>query len=481
MQVLFLAPIAGVAACGSTPLQPTRPPLTGPLHVSTENPRYFADPAGRIVYLTGAHTWSTLQDYGFADPPRPFAYEAFLDSLVAWNHNFFRLWRWEQAAWQTETTRDYWFAPLPYARTGPGLALDGKPKFDLTRFDQGYFDRLHERAARAGARGVYVAVMLFNGWSTEGKQRQLGQPWRGHPFNAANNINSVDGDPDGDGEGTETHTLRLPQVVALQERYVRKVVATLNDLDNVLFEVSNESPSTSADWQYHIIRVVRHAEAGRAKQHPVGMTGFNPISDNAPLINSPADWISPDADVEHPPPANGDKVVLWDTDHLCGICGDRHTVWKAFVSGHNVVFMDPYDSTARQMDVHLGDDYDPQQPLWVLLRRNLGATLTYASRLPLARMTPHPAWSSTGYCLADTAREALLAYAPDGGSLDLDLSAFPGSYVVEWYAPHSGRVAPGGTLTGGVGRRLRPPYWRDAWLWRDAVVVLRRLGKASAR
>ena len=36
-------------------------PATGPLHVSSENPRYFADPSGGIVYLTGSHTWSTCK------------------------------------------------------------------------------------------------------------------------------------------------------------------------------------------------------------------------------------------------------------------------------------------------------------------------------------------------------------------------------------------------------------------------------------
>jgi hypothetical protein len=36
----------------------------GPLRVSTDNPRYFATPAGDIVYLTGSHTWNNLQDWG---------------------------------------------------------------------------------------------------------------------------------------------------------------------------------------------------------------------------------------------------------------------------------------------------------------------------------------------------------------------------------------------------------------------------------
>jgi hypothetical protein len=39
------------------------PPITAPLKPS-KNPNYFADPQGKIVYLTGSHTWNTLQDWG---------------------------------------------------------------------------------------------------------------------------------------------------------------------------------------------------------------------------------------------------------------------------------------------------------------------------------------------------------------------------------------------------------------------------------
>jgi len=39
----------------------------------------------------------------------------------------------------------------------------------------------------------------------------------------------------------ETHSLLDPTVIALQEAYVRQVVDAVNDLDNVLYEISNES------------------------------------------------------------------------------------------------------------------------------------------------------------------------------------------------------------------------------------------------
>ena len=243
---------------------------SGPLRVSTVNSRYFADSSGKIVYLTGSHTWSDFMDSGVADPPPALDYVEFLDFLAAHNHNFFRLWRAENAR-GGETGWNYWFSPLPYARTGPGTALDGKPQFDLNQFNQAYFDRMRERIMAAGERGIYVSIMLFDGWSIESKFGGH-DPWRGHPYNRSNNSNGVDGDSNNNSQGEETHTLQNGAITALQEAYVRKVVDTVNDLDNVLYEISNESPGNSQDWQYHMINLIKGYEATKPKQHPVGMT-----------------------------------------------------------------------------------------------------------------------------------------------------------------------------------------------------------------
>ena len=52
--------------------------------------------------------------------------------------------------------------PWKWCRTGPGFATDGGLKFDLTRLDQRYFDRMRSRIIAAGQIGIYVSVMLFN-------------------------------------------------------------------------------------------------------------------------------------------------------------------------------------------------------------------------------------------------------------------------------------------------------------------------------
>ncbi len=112
---------------------------TGPLRVLPENRRYFTDGSGRAVLLVGSHTWNNVQDWGDRDPPPAFDYGAYLDVLTSMGHNFARLWAWENARWSTGPG-DWHYEPVPYLATGPGVGEYGGPRFDLNRFDQGYFE-----------------------------------------------------------------------------------------------------------------------------------------------------------------------------------------------------------------------------------------------------------------------------------------------------------------------------------------------------
>ncbi len=474
-------------------VEPTTPvlPASGPLRVQPSNPRYVADGNGRAVYLTGSHTWSNFQDNGVVDPPPAFDYAAYLDFLQRHHHNFFRLWTWEEAKWANQIAADYWITPSPYARPGPGVALDGRPRFDLTSFNQAYFDRLRDRVLLAGRRRIYVSVMLFNGWSNEAKKGEfaLNNPWRGHPFNRDNNINGIDGDPDRDESGAEVHTLALPAVTALQEAYVRKVVDTVNDLDNVLYEICNECQATPAAtaWQNHMVDFIKAYEATRPKQHPVGMTAEWPGGKDADLLGSRADWISPNDDryLSDPLPGDGAKVVVTDTDHLCGICAsrmDRAWVWKSLTRGLNPILMDGYDGEAVGLGAATPTmPYDPTDRVWADIRTNLGYARVWATRIDLGAMAPRGELASSGYCLANPGVEYLVyvptrVYPNDSwlkrqakrwlfhAAVTVDLSPVSGTVSVEWFDPATGATVEGKTAQGGAARRFVAPFGEDAVL-----------------
>jgi len=452
----------------------------GPLRVCAANPRYFSDESGRPVYLTGTHTWGNFKNMGKQDPPPEFDYEAYLDLLADWNHNFIRLWTWELARFVYEKGTLTYVEPFPWARTGPGNALDGKPKFDLNTFHQPYFERLRDRVLAAGERGMYVAVMLFEGHGLHGSLPPW--CWDGHPFNAANNVNGIDGDPDGDGRGLETHMLAIPRVTALQEAYVRKVIETLNDLDNLLYEICNESGSYSIEWQHHMIDFIHHLEAEQPNQHPVGMTfpwRKNGMGTHEDLLKSRAEWISPfhtEGYRDAPPAADGSKVILTDTDHLWGIPKDDQIqdavawVWKSLCRGLNPIFMDPYH--APEPDRNSADtawtEHTEQKTRidmrYEQIRRDMGKARRYADRMNLAKAVPHNQLASTEYCLANPGTE-YLAYLPDGGTVTLDLSAANGELAVEWFDPSNDAVTPQGTVPGGACRELTAPFEGHAVLF----------------
>ena len=195
------------------------------------------------------------------------------------------------------------------------------------------------------------------------------------------------------------------------------MIDTVNGFDNVLYEISNENHPPSTQWQYHMIRFIKDYERTKPQQHPVGMTFQYKGGSNQTLFDSPADWVSPNPDGgyrDDPPPADGRKVVLSDTDHLWGIGGNLAWVWKSFTRGYNPIFMDPYDG-----DI-LGNRFDPK---WDPIRRSMGYTLRYARRMDLAQMRPAGEAASTKYCLANPGRQYLVYKPGAGDSVTVKLEA----------------------------------------------------------
>jgi hypothetical protein len=419
--------------------------------------------------LTGSHYYQNLQNYGIARPLPPFDYTTYLDFMQLHNHNFMRMWVWE-TTWQAPWLQgDFYYDPLPFARSSLCCAADGGNKFDLNTFNQAYFDRLRGRIIAAGQRGIYVSIMLFDGWSTWSRNAGMGNPYIGHPFRAGNNINGTDGDPLGIGEGYMMHTLdpRVdPSVRRYQNAYIQKVIDTVNDLDNVLYEIANESDAdrvlvnaavTSVNWQYDLIQFIKTYEAGKPKQHPVGMTagpGLG-VDNNAFLWSSPADWISPGGvdpnSVSYqsdPPVPDGSKVVLIDTDHVFGFGGDQVWIWKTFMRGLNPIYMDPY--------IEGGGDESS--------RVAMGETLSYARRINLAGTTPRGGLTSTQYALANPPSEYLV-FQPNSGPFTVDLRGAAQSYAIEWLDIKTNSYSAGGSVAGGAVSSFTPPFQGPAVLY----------------
>ena len=400
---------------------------------------------------------------GPGEPPEEFDFVHYIQWMKKYNHNFIRLWTWELLNWDTsgnreEKAKDHNVAPHPWARTGPGNALDGKPKFDLKKLNPEYFERIKNRVKFAADNEIYVSIMLFEGWGLQFSPNAF----QNHPFHPENNINGINGDSNGDGKGIEIHTLINEEITSIQKNYVKKLIDTVNEFDNVLFEISNENHPPSTDWQYNMIFFIKDYEKKCPKQHPVGMTFQYKGGSNQILFDSPADWISPNPEGgyrDNPPPGDGSKVIITDTDHLWGIGGNQAWVWKSFLRGLNPIFMDCYDGKvlSRNFDLAWAEP----------LRKSMGYTLMFAQRMDLIHMLPEPEVASSTYCLANKGTEYLV-YLPEGQEVVVDLEDAPGSFHAEWFNPSTGEFIQSEIVKGSKKISMTSPFGTT-----DAVLYLK--------
>ena len=460
--------VAGIATGAPVLGTPSMEPLLGAciggvLTVDGTNGRYFRNGSG-IVFLAGFHTWASIQDSWPSLPITPLDFDEYLSALVSYGCNFTK-------AWILESAKDWgdsvqYFAPLPWARTGPGTAHDGRPKFDLTQFDDDYFTRLRERCIRLGNAGIYVCVQLFQGWHISKKGFGTGDPWANHPMNAANNINGVDGDTNGDVVGLETRTTTLAATYNIQKAYVEKVIDTLNDLDNVFWEISNEEENSSLTWQRALVDYIQTYEAGKPKQHLVGMTVCWPSGDNQDLYDTTTiDWLSPGGDFV-PETASAVKISAFDTDHVGGLTSEYKWILRALAQGHGGTwYMDEWAGETYGNDTRSNATYQK-------IRSILGYALDYAARIDLANATPQPSLASTGYCLAKTSGAAqILAYQDGSGSFTVNLTGISGTFSLEWLRTANGTTQAGSNVSGGATRTLTPP-----WAGEDVLAFLELIG-----
>lgn len=168
----------------------------------------------------------------------------------------------------------------PWARSGePGYAGGGM-RFDLERWDSSYFRQLRDFVTEAGQQSVIVEVTLFCPFYEESQ-------WRLSPFHPSNNIQEA-------GTGvtrTNVYTLHAHGgLLAYQERFVRRVVAELRELDNVYYEVCNEPyfGGVTSEWQDHIASIITNAQIA----HPNPKLISRNIANDHALVEKPYPNIS---------------------------------------------------------------------------------------------------------------------------------------------------------------------------------------------
>ena len=168
--------------------------IAGPLVVS-RNPNYFKDANGRVLILNGSQTWNTLQDWGSNGSLQTLDFNTFVKFLSAHGHNFTLLWTTEMPKFcgfpaTASSPPDMTAGPLPWLRTGPGNATDGGLKFDLTKFNPSFFDRLRKRTEALNKAGIYAGDHSY--WEIWKDAPQVNRNYAWKNFMSGNHVLFMD-------------------------------------------------------------------------------------------------------------------------------------------------------------------------------------------------------------------------------------------------------------------------------------------------
>jgi hypothetical protein len=459
--------LADTTLDNSTSASGNLPASTGILRVHPNNPRYFTDDSGKAIYLGGHQVFVDLQDNTFDigltyNNQEKLDFSRHMEFMNARNLNYIR--NWTAFSTGAGSNGGTVASPIPFKRvSGHGNANDGGLKFDLNQLDEAFFDRIRSRIIEAGNNGIIVSIMLFDVYGFSNFDDTL---WQGNVFNRDNNINGIDTDPNNDNWGYEFFYNPSSQLLAIQQSYVRKILDTVNDLDNVIYEIANELGN--ADWQYDMIDFIKNYESTKPKQHliflsPGGVSTTNSYS-NIPqnmIIDSPADVFAVSQSwgdyINNPPINDHGKPGIIDMDHVFWrkevMSTNIQIPWKAFTRGYH---FNLYDEPFEKPELESAE--------WETLRKAAGSTVNYATKVSdLASMLPSITMSSTGFALANPGAEYLV-YAPAGGSFNVELIA--GAYSYEWFSPTSAKIMSTGSVTAAGGNQsFTAPFPGDAVLY----------------
>jgi hypothetical protein len=249
-----------------------------PLTLHPENPHYFIYKNKPLILVGSTEHYGALLNLDFD-------YRAYLDALQEAGLNLTRTFsgvycEHPQAFNITRNT----LAPdsgrliCPWARSDRTGYYNGGNKFDLTKWDAAYFERLKDFIERAAERNIIVELVLFCTYYGDAQ-------WNRSPLNTINNINSV-----GKVERTNVLSLKEEPLTNVQVEMVRKIVLELNGYDNLYYEICNEPyfGGVTLEWQKYISDVIKKTENTLAKQHLIAQN----IANNSKKIENPDENIS---------------------------------------------------------------------------------------------------------------------------------------------------------------------------------------------
>lgn len=381
------------------------------------------------------------------------------------------------------------FLEQPWARTGPGTACDGLPKYDLTKYNEWYFKRLREFAALCDRKGT---ILFHNHYMQhallETNAHYVGFPWR--PTNCIRNT----GMPRHIPAANTFYDVSRPMRRKLHRGYIRKCLDQLGGFRNLVFLCSEEYTGPLSFIDFWLDAIFEWEKEKRRDVH-VALGACKDVID-AVLVGprrraliSTIDlrywWYERDGRLFAP--KGGQQIAGRYTGQLRrtspehfyrqireyrrrypekgiihGIPGTRQHAWAALMGGASMLIGQlPYPGHKGPPRYISSANCIAIQPTYDFIHQYISTSLARMKPSHLVLDYPEHNW-----CLADSGR-VYLVYALKGGGFRVDLSAAPGYYRARWFDPRTGRLSDAreGYVTGGGIMSFRAPDAQDWALW----------------
>lgn len=322
--------------------------------------------------------------------------------------------------------QQYGTSTIPYKRPGPGVAADGRPKFDLTQFNQAHFDYWRNIVSHARSKGVVVQICILDAWHNKAlvvedngdSQHEWGMKY--DFYYGGNNVNGIDTPTLAQWTST-THP-----VFNYHKALVRKLIDTIGDLPNIVWEVCNEQFSGDPNFQPALADEISSYERSKGLIPHLVMPRDLPnhemlehcLVDVGQIHASMVSNFSRNQPLFHD---NDCRTEAFTPDYR------RQKAWACLTAGGHINFF--HFDMWQQAVLDSTDVADGM--------RFLGYTRKFVSDLGvnLVGMVPSDGLVSNGWCLARGGDEYVV-YLRSGGSTTV--SALPASFTARWFNPRTG-------------------------------------------
>jgi len=432
-----------------------------PIQLHPNNPHYFLWRSKPTILITSTEHYGAVLN-------RAFDYKKYLKTLQSHGFNLTRTFSGAYCEpFGAFGIQNNTLAPAkdqlicPWARSDVPGYTNGGNKFDLTKWDNAYFERLRDFVGEAQRRSVVVELVLFCPFYEESM-------WKLSPMNAINNVNDI-----GRVERTEVYTLKHPNLLAVQDAMVQEIVKQLKTFDNVYYEICNEPyfGGVTLEWQNHIAETIGKTEADFKTKHLIAQN----IANKGKKITNPNPHVSIfNFHYAKPPDTVADNYGLNRAlaDDETGFAGSepkpyRLEGWDFIVAGGGV-----YDNLDYSFTVGYEDgvaEINAPGGGGQVFRKQLEILKDFINSFDFIRMKPDNSIIKGGVpekasarALIDEAGRAYAIYINGGSEATLAVELPAGAYRAEWINTKTGKVDKEETFEhAGGNRTLSSPEYAD--------------------